>query len=152
MSMADTLAIVMSLAANGGTTGYNPMDLPAPGPVVTIQNQSGGNVSLHASRVVDYDREQTQVRVVGACVSACTLVLALPPDRICVGPGAAFGFHQPFFGNARGIPTTDLGQAIKDVYPRFVKQWLDKNFGGLPAGRPQYMRYDLLKAHYRTCA
>ena len=151
MSMADTLAIVIALAANGSTARYKPMDLPPPAAEVTIENQNGGNVSLHASRVIDYDREQSHLRIMGSCVSACTLVLALPPSRICVGPNASFGFHQPFYSNARTVATTDLGTAMEDTYPRFVQQWLKTNFGGLPAGAPKYMRYDLLKRYYPTC-
>ncbi|RYB03387.1 hypothetical protein [Lichenibacterium ramalinae] len=150
MSMADTLAIVIALAANGGTRNQG-VDLPPAAAEVTIENQNGGNVSLHASRVIDYGDSGSHIRVMGSCISACTLVLALPRDRICVGPNASFGFHQPFYSNARTVATTDLGTAMEDTYPPFVRQWLKVNFGGLPSGRPQFMRYDILKRYYPTC-
>ena len=151
MSAADTLAIVMALAVQPGPNRYAEMGLPPAAPQVTIENQRGGSVSGHASRVIEYDRENSSVRVTGFCVSACTLVLALPPDRICVTPQASFGFHQPTLGYDPKNTTTDLGTAMEEAYPRFVQQWLNSNFHGLPTGAPKYMRYDLLKAHYRTC-
>ena len=151
MSMADTLAIVLALAAQGSGHGYQPMGLPPADPEVTIEGQNGGSVHLHADRVIDYERAGTHVRVMGPCVSACTLILALPADQICVGPRASFGFHQPFYGSATSVATSDLGSAMFDTYPGFAQQWLKARFGGLPAGRPQYMGYDVLKRHYRTC-
>ena len=150
MSMADTLAIVIALAANGGAS-YRGVDLPPAAAEVTIEDQNGGNVSLHASRVIDYGNAGSHLRVMGTCISACTLVLALPRDRICVGPNAAFGFHQPFLAGARNIATADVGAAMADTYPPFVRQWLKVNFGGLPSGRPQFMRYDVLKRYDPTC-
>ncbi|MGI3902870.1 MAG: hypothetical protein ACRYGP_25655 [Janthinobacterium lividum] len=59
-------------------------------------------------------------------MSACTLVLALPRERICVGPKVALGFHQPTPRN-------------------------ETKFGGPPAGTPKFMRYDVLKRCYPTC-
>lgn len=151
MSMADTMAIVLALAAQGSGRAYEPMGLPPPAPEVTIDRQMGGSVHLHADRVIEYDQAGTHLRVMGACVSACTLILALPANRICVGPRAAFGFHQPFFANAASVATSDLGKAMYDTYPSFAQQWLQARFGGLPAGRPQFMGYDVLKRHYPTC-
>lgn len=150
MSMADTLAIVMALAVQGAGRGYAPMDLPPPAAEVTIAGSNGGAVQMFASRVVDYGQAGSHVRVMGPCVSACTLVLALPPDRICVGPRAVFGFHQPFLSNKPGLATSDLGTAMTDTYPPFVRQWLAAR-GGMPSGRPVYMGYDVLRSHYPTC-
>lgn len=151
MSMADTMAIVLALAAQGQGRGYAPMDLPPAAAEVTVGGSSGGSVQMFADRVIDYDRSGTRVRVTGPCVSACTLLLALPPDRICVGPRASFGFHQPFYSNTPRLATSDLGTAMFDTYPSFVRQWLTAHFGGLPAGRPQYMGYDTLRRFYATC-
>ena len=151
MSMADKLAIVMALTGVSPVPGaYTPMDLPPAAAEVTIAGQNGGNVRAHVARVIDYDAAGTHVRITGACVSACALILALPPDRICVGPGARFGFHQPVKGNGT-MAITDIGDAITDVYPPFVQQWLKSRYGGLPSGRPQMMGYDVLRQHYATC-
>jgi hypothetical protein len=157
MGVADKLAILMTLSSAPPAGGYNPMDLPPTASDVTIAGQNGGSVRAHVSQVVDYDRAGTHLRVTGACVSACTLILALPPDRICVGPNARFGFHQPFTGGGRNehhqsdMPLTGLGSAMIDAYPPFVQRWLKANYGGLPTGRPQFMGYDVLKAYYPTC-
>ena len=151
MSVADSLAIVMALSTQPGGGNYGDIPLPPAAEVVTIAGQPGGAVSSHAARVIDYDNAGTRVRLMGVCASACTLVLALPRDRICVGPGAALGFHQPAPRNNPGLPTTDIGAAMQDTYPGFVRQWLKSNFGGLPAGTPKFMRYDVLKRYYPTC-
>ena len=152
MSMADKLAIVMALTGVSPAPGaYVQMDLPPAAAEVTIAGQNGGNVRAHVSRVIDYDAAGTHVRVMGACISACALILALPPDRICVGPGAQFGFHQPVRGYAGKVAITDIGDAMTAVYPPFVQQWLRSRYGGLPAGRPQMMGFDVLRQHYATC-
>ena len=151
MSVADSLAIVMALSVQPGGGNYGDVPLPPVADVVTIAGQPGGAVSTHAARVIDYDRAGTRVRLMGICASACTLVLALPRDRICVGPGVAVGFHQPAPRNNPGLSSTDLGTAMEDTYPGLVRQWLKANFGGLPAGAPKFMRYDLLKRFYPTC-
>ena len=157
MRMADRLAILMTLSSTPPAAGYNPMGLPPAAPEVTIEGQTGGNIRAHVAQVIDYDREGTRLRVTGACVSACSLILALPADRICVGPQARFGFHQPTMIGGRNehgqnaMPLTQLGSAIVDVYPPFVQQWLKANYGGLPTGKPQFMRYDVLSRHFATC-
>lgn len=151
MSVADTLAIVMALAVQPGAGNYGDVPLPPPGPEVTIVGQPGGSVTTHAARVIDYDRAGSHLRLMGACVSACTLVLALPRDRICVGPQVALGFHQPTPRNNPRLATTDIGAAMAETYPGFIQQWLKTNFGGLPAGTPKFMRYDVLKRYYPTC-
>ena len=150
MSVADTLAIVMALSVQPGAGNYGDIPLPPAAPEVTIAGQPGGAVSTHAARVIDYDNAGSRIRIMGACVSACTLVLALPRDRICVGPNAALGFHQPSPRNNPRLATTDIGAAMQDTYPGFVQQWLRSN-GGMPAGTPKYMRYDMLKRYFRTC-
>jgi hypothetical protein len=152
MSMADTLAIVLALAAQSSGQGYAPMDLPPAAAEVIIEGSNGGAVNLFANRVIDYDQAGTHVRIMGPCVSACTLVLALPANRVCVGPRASFGFHQPSLSNKPGLATTDLGTAMMDTYPPFVRQWLTMHYGGMPSGRPVFMGYDLLRRYYPTCA
>lgn len=152
MSVADTLAIVMALSVQPGAGNYGDIPLPPPAPQVTIAGQPGGAVSTHAARIIDYENAGTRVRLMGSCVSACTLVLALPRDRICVGPNAALGFHQPTPRNNPRIATTDLGAAMVETYPAFVQQWLKANYNGLPAGTPRFLRYDVLKRYYPTCS
>ena len=151
MSVADKLAVLMALTS-GASSGYVQMDLPPPAAEVTIRNQRGGEIRAHVSRVVEYDRAGTHLRVLGTCPSACTLMLALSPDRICVGPNARFGFHQPIKGLTGNFALTDIGDALEEVYPPFVQQWLKSNFNGLPTGKPQMMGYDVLRQHYATCA
>ena len=133
------------------------MDLPPAAPQVKIENQAGGSIHAHVAQVIDDDRKGTHLRVTGACMSACTPILALPADRICVGPNTLFGFHQPFRGDGRNerhqsdLPLTGLDGAMVETYPPFVQQGLKADYGGLPAGRPQFVRHDVLKSHYATC-
>lgn len=155
MSAANTLAIVLALSVQGSGRGYVPMELPEPAAEVTIANQRGGGVTAHAQRVIAYDEAGTRVRLMGSCVSACTLILALPPDRICVGPRAQLGFHLPSSYGRRDLGIEDLGRAMTESYPEFVQRWLARG-GGLPrAGSSsaiRFMGYDVLVSHYRTCS
>ena len=63
--------------------------LPAHAETINVYDDHGGSVwAALAARGVD-------VKIVGPCQSACTVLLAhIPYDRICVTPQARFGFHQ----------------------------------------------------------
>lgn len=67
----------------------------------------------------------------GMCVSACTFVLILPHDQVCVEPTASLGFHNASV-NGRQEPgvTAVLAQRY---YPAAVLAWLaDKKMRDVP--------------------
>lgn len=55
----------------------------------TVTNDNGGPVQER----IDQMRGMDGVRIVGDCMSACTLYLGLPDT--CVTPSARLGFHSP---------------------------------------------------------
>lgn len=75
--------------------------LPAPAPVVVVHQDMGGEVSSFSARVSLYLKRNVTVRIEGECASACTMVTAVPSDRICVAPGAKLEFHQAYHPNPR---------------------------------------------------
>lgn len=111
--------------------------LPPPAPVVVISRDYGGVMVDFAARVAQYKGRKVRVRIEGECASACTLVLALPPDRVCVGPNAALEFHQSYMPNRFDPLDTSIrsepGTAyMMQSYPPRVRDWIAGK-GGLTA-------------------
>lgn len=64
------------------------------------------------------------VRVRGLCVSACTLVLALPHDQVCMESTGSFGFHLATDDGEKGNVT--LTAALqRRYYSSVVMKWLE---------------------------
>lgn len=107
--------------------------LPPPAPVVVIDGNIGGFVDGFVRDIETYRRRGVVVHVKGACMSACTMVLAL--KRTCVEPGASFSFHQAFpVYPDRPPDVTDRDETatgiVWDHYPRAVRAWINRH-GGL---------------------
>ena len=59
-----------------------------------IQRDFGGRIGHYLDRYAMVRASGQRVVIDGACLSACTLVLAVvPAERICVTPRAILGFH-----------------------------------------------------------
>jgi hypothetical protein len=109
--------------------------LPPPAPVVIIQDDDGGQLLAFLDRLAEYRRKGVHVRIEGVCTSACTVVTALPPDQVCVGPDAVLGFHQSFVEkddapndtSARSDQATDY---LMKLYPKRLRDWVVRQ-GGL---------------------
>lgn len=114
--------------------------LPPPAHIVTIAGNLGGSIDQFGRRVQVYIDGGTKVRVMGECASACTMVTALPPDRICVGPDASLEFHQAYtLADPSRIAPNDIenrseaGVAfLMAFYPQKVRDWIASK-GGLTA-------------------
>lgn len=111
--------------------------LPPPAPVVVVVADYGGAVPDYSARVSAYLKRRVSVRIEGECRSACTMVTAVPADRICVGPAASFTFHQAFHPNRFDpLDTTiraEQGTAtLMRFYPKRVRDWIASK-GGLSA-------------------
>lgn len=84
----------------------------------------------HGGRVADYDRRWAglaargvNVRIVGPCQSACTVLLGhIPRSRICVTPAASFGFHLAKLPSATAT--------LRNAYAADIRGWIARN-GGL---------------------
>jgi hypothetical protein len=105
------------------------------GVVVTLTNDMGGNVGKYFSYVNHALDNGVMIRFNGACASSCTLFLTLPPEQICLMPGAYFQFHQAFRRDENGNKTpNDLAtRYVLAQYPKWVRDWLHHYHGGMPA-------------------
>jgi hypothetical protein len=69
----------------------------------------------------------------GACLSACTLAIGmLPRGQVCATPNAVLGFHAAWRPTANGgrAKRQDVTQAMYEVYPANVREWIARR-GGL---------------------
>ena len=97
----------------------------------------------------------SMVRITGPCVSACTLILQVPNERICIGRYAALGFHAPTVT----LPVSNARQeafflrAAIDIlwraYPPPIRKWITEH-GGL-TGRLRYLTGPALRGLFRAC-
>jgi hypothetical protein len=86
----------------------------------------------HGGRVADYDAhwaglaaQGVNVRIVGPCQSACTVLLAhIPRDKICVTPQASFGFHL--------AKTAQSTATLWNAYGPDIQAWINQH-GALTA-------------------
>ncbi|MDG4903812.1 MULTISPECIES: hypothetical protein [unclassified Mesorhizobium] len=61
---------------------------------INVSDDHGGSVAAYSQRWKGLAARGVNVRIVGKCQSACTVLLGyIPGSRICVMPGASFGFH-----------------------------------------------------------
>ena len=124
-----------------------PARIPGERSAVEISNDSGGLVAEFAVHLYQLRAERREVRFVGRCDSACTLLLALPTDQTCVTARAYFRFHAP------SAPSDVAAREVQDFmirkYPKWVQAWIAGQ-GGLSA-RLITMNYDYANQHMRTC-
>ncbi|MGH6854867.1 MAG: hypothetical protein ACREDN_05575, partial [Aestuariivirga sp.] len=93
--------------------------------VISIRGDSGGQMLDYAIRMKRLERARGYVRFTGRCDSACTLYLALPSSRVCVSPGATFGFHLPTGASSRG--NRIAANYMMRNYPGWVRAWIATN-------------------------
>lgn len=87
-----------------------------------IDDDDGGQVDTFIMWYARLKASGAPVVLRGICVSACTLVLTLPRDQVCVEPTASLGFHLWSVG---GKVDPALTQAtITRYYPPAVQTWL----------------------------
>lgn len=90
-----------------------------------VTNDMGGSLEQRIAEVEQMRAMGTPVRIVGTCVSACTLYLGLP--NTCVMPQARLGFHGPS-SPLRGIPLPRqkyeyFTQVMATYYPGRIRSW-----------------------------
>jgi hypothetical protein len=90
---------------------------------IDVSDSHGGRVAEYDARWSDLAARGVNVRVVGPCQSACTVLLGrVPHSRICVTPEASFGFHQ---ANLPGATAT-----LWSAYSGGIRGWINQH-GGL---------------------
>lgn len=100
-----------------------PFTGPASAQTVDISDYHGGLISAYQNQWSALAAQGVKVRIVGPCVSACTLVLSyVPRQNICVMPNAYLGFHW--------ATTAFHTQELWSAYPPDIRQWIYQR-GGL---------------------
>ncbi len=98
-----------------------------------ISGDRGGQIGHYLQAFALVRSSGERVIIDGNCLSACTLVLGLVPrTRVCATQRARLGFHAAWMPDAYGRPiTSPMGtQALWDLYPVGVRNWINRN-GGL---------------------
>jgi hypothetical protein len=101
------------------------MIFAAPALAMDVRHDLGGSVKARLEQIRGLASRGTPVRIVGTCVSACTLYLGLP--NACVMPDARLGFHGPTT-RLRGIPLPReefdrVSQQMAAHYPEPLRRW-----------------------------
>jgi hypothetical protein len=93
----------------------------------TIADDWGGEVDEYNKWYKRLLASHAPVKIDGWCVSACTLVLMLPKEQVCVTPRASFGFHLASTQTPRGsVPEPELtDMLIRRFYPEIVQAFID---------------------------
>jgi len=90
---------------------------------IDVSDNHGGSVAAYDARWAGLAGRGVNVRIVGPCQSACTVLLGhIPRSKICVTPEASFGFHLAHLESA----TATLWRA----YAPDIRGWI-KAHGGL---------------------
>jgi hypothetical protein len=97
--------------------------LPVRAETIDVSDSHGGSVAAYNARWGGLAQRGVSVRIVGPCQSACTVLLGhIPRSRICVTPGASFGFHLAHLPQATAT--------LWGSYPAGIKAWINAH-GGL---------------------
>jgi len=92
---------------------------------ITVSDNHGGSVAAYDRRWASLAARGVDVRIVGPCQSACTVLLGhIPRQRICVTPGAAFGFHQAHLPGATAT--------LWNAYASDIRAWIERHGGLTP--------------------
>ncbi len=100
-----------------------------------IAGDPGGLIVEYAHRFLQARASGEQVIIDGACLSACTLALALlPRDQVCATSKAVLGFHAAWRPTSDGGKATSsiATQAMMELYPADVRGWIGRHGGLTP--------------------
>jgi hypothetical protein len=117
-----------------------------------ISGDPGGLILAYAERFLQARASGEQVVIDGACLSACTLALAMVPrGQVCATSNAVLGFHAAWRPNNHGGKATSsvATQAMMELYPADVRSWIDRHGGLTP--RMIYLQGHELSAMVPTC-
>jgi hypothetical protein len=95
----------------------------------------GGLIVEYAQRFLQARASGEQVIIDGACLSACTLALALlPREQVCATSRAVLGFHAAWRPTSDGGKATSsiATQAMMELYPADVRGWIGRHGGLTP--------------------
>jgi hypothetical protein len=115
---------------------------PAIAETLEISDNRGGSIADYQTYWEAIAGRGVNVKIIGPCVSACTLIFKyIPRDKICVTPAARFGFH---------LGTTPLATgSLYEAYSADIRAWIDAH-GGLTHNFI-YMRAPDTYRYFRAC-
>ena len=103
--------------------GWSLSPLAARAETIDISDNHGGRVAEYSARWSELASRGVNVRIVGPCQSACTVLLGrIPRSRICVTPEASFGFHL--------AKRADATATLRSAYAADITTWINAH-GGL---------------------
>lgn len=99
--------------------------LPVQADAMTVTRDMGGSVRERIVQVKSLSQSGAQVRILGTCISACTLLLGVP--NACVSPNARLGFHGPGTRhNGLPLPRAEYERVslqMASLYPPQIRSW-----------------------------
>ena len=114
-----------------------------------IHKDYGGDVLLYERKLIKLKENQREVKIVGTCVSACTLYLQIA----CVTPNSKIGFHGvSMYGHYVTDENRRITKLIADTYPPKLKEWFLKNAVHLYGKDVKYLSgSDVIQMGARKC-
>ena len=110
--------------------------------IVDVSDNHGGLLSAYQTQWALFAARQVDVRIVGPCVSACTVLIGyIPRQHICVTPGGYLGFHLA----TAGFATQELWSA----YPSDIRLWISQH-GGL-SDQMLWLQAPSIYRYFRKC-
>lgn len=99
--------------------------VPMQAGAMTVTRDLGGSVRERIVQVQNLSQNGARVRIVGTCISACTLLLGVPDA--CVTPTARLGFHGPSTRkNGLPLPREEYERVslqMARLYPPQIRNW-----------------------------
>jgi hypothetical protein len=96
---------------------------PALAETIEVYDNHGGRVAEYNARWARLAARGVNVKIIGPCQSACTVLLGhIPRERICVTPQASFGFHLA------KLPAAT--ETLRRAYAADIRAWINRH-GGL---------------------
>jgi hypothetical protein len=93
---------------------------------IDVSDSHGGSVVAYNARWRELAARGVDVRIVGPCQSACTILLAhIPRNKICVTPNGSFGFHTAKLPSATAM--------LWNGYQADIRTWINQHGGLTPA-------------------
>lgn len=150
------LAVVGAVALTLAADHFVPRQAKiAPPNAERIMFDGGGRLDRYIDRVSALREEGTLVVIDGQCISACTMLTNLAPEKLCVTSHGMFVFHSAFSRSE----TTGEKEFAKDAteimwhfYPKALREALVKR--GWNAGERNdmiFMEADELQGIIRSC-
>lgn len=116
-------------------------------PCVIVESDGGSVISF---RIVALQLASNHVPIVvdGPCLSACTILVDMDRDQVCITSNAVFGYHQEYWsenGTTKYKPIKYTTPGLEDYF---------KSKGGVPAdaGDLLLMPFEDASKFYKVCS